>query len=84
MSTMVEEYVFSGELYPGNILKNAQQTDYLPLPSLKEADGVYKIQITNELLEIQHTDLAELLVVAIPGIQWPLPTKMEKYCFLGS
>ncbi len=61
-----EEFVFSGELYPGNIIKNAQQTDYLPLPALKDIDGAFKIQITNELLEIQHTDLAQLLVVSHP------------------
>ncbi len=61
-----QEFVFSGELYPGNIIKNAQQTDYLPLPALQHIDGVYKIQITNELLEIQHTDLAQLMVVSHP------------------
>jgi len=59
-----EEYVFSGELYPGNIIKNAQQTDYLPLPALKNSNGDYNVQITNELLEIQHTDLAQLLIVS--------------------
>ena len=62
-----QEFVFSGELYPGNIIKNAQQTDYLPLPALQQIDGVFKIQITNELLEIQHTDLAQLLVVSHPN-----------------
>ncbi len=61
-----QEYVFSGELYPGNIIKNAQRTDYLPLPALQHIDGDFKIQITNELLEIQHTDLAQLLVVSHP------------------
>jgi hypothetical protein len=61
-----EGYVFSGELYPGNIIKNAQRTDYLPLPALQHIDGVFKIQITNELLEIQHTDLAQLLMVSHP------------------
>ncbi len=79
-----EEYVFSGELYPGNILKNAQQTDYLPLPSLKEADGVYKIQITNELLEIQHTDLAELLVVKHPRNTIALTDKNGEVLLFGS
>ena len=61
-----EEYVFAGELYPGNIIKNSQQTDYLPLPALQDINGVSKIQITNELLEIQHTDLAQLMVVSHP------------------
>ncbi len=61
-----EEYVFSGELYPGNIIKNAQETDYLPLPVLKETDGKLNIRITNELMEIQHTDLAQLIEVSHP------------------
>ena len=61
-----EEYVFSGELYPGNIIKNAQETDYLPLPALQETDGKLNIRITNELLEIQHTDLAQLMEVSHP------------------
>lgn len=60
------EYVFSGELYPGNIIKNAQETDYLPLPALKETDGKLNIRITNELLEIQHTDLAQLMEISHP------------------
>ncbi|QBA64234.1 hypothetical protein [Muriicola soli] len=55
--------VFSGELYPGNIIKNAQQTDYLPLPLLQASDSELHLQITNELLEVQHTDLAQLMVV---------------------
>ena len=60
------EYIFAGELYPGNIIKNAQETDYLPLPALQNNQGQYNIQITNELLEIQHTDLAQLMVVSHP------------------
>ncbi|NNK11559.1 MAG: hypothetical protein HKP08_09475, partial [Flavobacteriaceae bacterium] len=55
--------VFAGELYPGNIIKNAQKTDYLPLPSLQEKNGALHLQITNELLEVQHTDLAQLVIV---------------------
>ena len=58
-----EDYVFNGELYPGNIIRNAQQLDYLKLNDLCEKDGLYKIRISNELLEIQHTDLVEMLVI---------------------
>lgn len=60
------EYVFAGELYPGNIIKNAQNIDFLKINDIREIDGEYRIKITNELLEIQHTDLAELLVVDHP------------------
>ena len=58
-----DNYVFVGELYPGNIIKNAQRTDYLKLPSPESKNPKYTLQITNELLEIQHTDLAQLIVV---------------------
>lgn len=60
------EYTFSGELYPGNIIKNAQNIDFLKLNGIKEINGEYLIKITNELLEIQNTDLAELLVIDHP------------------
>lgn len=60
------DYVFSGELYPGNIIKNAQNIDFLKLQNLQPSNGEYRIKITNELLEIQHTDLAELIVIDHP------------------
>ena len=59
-------WVFQGELYPGNIIENAQRTDYLPLGSLKDSDGRYRLRITNELREIQHTDQAVLMVLDHP------------------
>lgn len=58
-----EQWVFQGELYPGITIENAQKTDYIRLPAIKEVDGLYAIQISNELLEIQHTDEAILQVV---------------------
>ncbi|MDX1314257.1 MAG: hypothetical protein R3356_02040, partial [Eudoraea sp.] len=61
-----EQLVFQGELYPGNIIENAQKTDYIRLPAIKETDGLYMLEITNELLEIQHTDEAVLQVVDHP------------------
>ena len=56
-----EAYVFTGELYPGNIIRNAQNLDYLKLNNFCEKDGFYQVRVSNELLEIQHTDLVELL-----------------------
>jgi hypothetical protein len=61
-----DNYVFSGELYPGNIIKNAQQTDFLKLPDISLDNTTFTLQITNELLEVQHTDLAQLIVVDHP------------------
>ena len=57
-----EEYVFKGELYPGIITPNLQRTDYLPLNGIKPRDGYYDLKVTNELREIQHTDVLNLLV----------------------
>jgi hypothetical protein len=62
-----EAFVFQGELYPGNIVKNAQKTDYLRLPAIEAVDGRYTLSITNELQEVQHTDEAVLEVVDHPA-----------------
>lgn len=62
-----QKWVFEGELYPGNIYESAQRTNYLKLPNLVAIDGFYHLQITNELLEIQHTDEAVLEVVDHPN-----------------
>lgn len=61
------QIVFMGELYPGNIIREAQRTDYLLLPGIRPDQGKYSLIISNELKEIQHTDLTELLVVDHPS-----------------
>lgn len=60
------QLVFMGELYPGNIIRDAQRTDYLLLPGIQPEQGKYSLIISNELREIQHTDLAELMVIDHP------------------
>ena len=62
-----EGWAFQGELYPGNTRENAQVPNFMKLPAIAEKDGFYNIQITNELLEIQHTDEAVLEIVDHPG-----------------
>ncbi len=61
-----EEFIFTGELYPGIITANQERDDYLSLPNLTSNNDEYNIKITNELKEIQHTDLVELIVVEHP------------------
>lgn len=56
-------FAFTGELYPGAILPSLERTDYLPLPNFTAQNEEYELKITNELLEIQYTDLAQLVVV---------------------
>lgn len=62
-----EEYVFTGELYPGVLTANQQRDDYLMLPDLQEINNTCRIKITNELKEIQHTDVIQLLEIAHPS-----------------
>ena len=64
-----EGFVFEGEIFGGAIAKNLQREDFMPLPSLKPENGLYKIRISNELKEHQYTDLAQLLVVEHPADQ---------------
>jgi hypothetical protein len=60
------EYVFTGEIYSGSIYAPLERHDYLVLPDLVEVDGKYLLMISNELQEIQHTNLAELIVIDHP------------------
>jgi hypothetical protein len=60
------EYVFHGELYPGAITPNIQRDDYIPLPTFIPSGDDYIIKVTNELLEIQYTDLLQLIVLEHP------------------
>lgn len=61
-----DSYVFTGELYPGAILPSLERTDYLLLPEFNPDNGEYVLKITNELLEVQYTDLAELITIEHP------------------
>jgi len=61
-----QAYDFIGEIYSGAIYAQLERHDYLPLHSLVVADGEYRVRITNEVREIQHTNLIELLMVDHP------------------
>jgi hypothetical protein len=58
-----EEYTFIGEIYSGTIYPNLERHDYLPLQIPVSQEDEVEIRITNEVEEIQHTNLAELVVV---------------------
>lgn len=57
---------FAGEMYGGAIYSPLERDDYMPLPGFKPEDNQYQLKISNELLENQYTDLAELMVVQHP------------------
>ena len=52
-------YNLQGEIYSASIYQSLQKDDYLPL-KLESTAGDYKMKISNELQEIQHTDFAAL------------------------
>ncbi|HAQ17806.1 MAG TPA: hypothetical protein DCR40_01080 [Prolixibacteraceae bacterium] len=60
-----ENYQFAGEIYSGSIHKPLERNDYLKLPTYPGQQS-YTIKITNEVREIQHTNLLELMVVDHP------------------
>lgn len=56
-------YNFSGEIYSGATSLPLERDDYLPVRNLKPSDNLYRLRITNEVEEIQKTNLTELIVV---------------------
>ncbi len=56
-----------GEIYSGATAIPIERDDYLKLKSLRPVDDQYRIRITNEVKEIQNTNLAELLVFDHPS-----------------
>jgi hypothetical protein len=53
---------FEGEIYSGATAIPLERDDYLWLKNIKPVDNLYKISISNEVKEIQNTNLAELIV----------------------
>jgi len=58
-----ETFEFVGELYPGAILPTLERDDFIKLPNYNSNSNEFVIKISNELMEIQYTDLVELIVV---------------------
>ena len=61
-----DTFSFAGEIYGGAIYSSLERNDYLPLPGLRPVKGGYQLKISNELLERQYTNVAELLVAKHP------------------
>ncbi len=58
---------FEGEIYSGATAIPLERDDYLRLKSIKPVDNSYNIKLTNEVHEIQNTNLTELLVFDQPA-----------------
>lgn len=61
-----EHFVFTGEVFSGAIQPGLERHDYLLLPEIQPKEGEYLLQVTNEIREIQHINLMQLLVVDHP------------------
>jgi hypothetical protein len=61
------EYAFVGEIYSGATYPSLERHDYLALGDPELKDGQYSFKIANKVKEIQHTNLAELMVVDHPA-----------------
>jgi hypothetical protein len=56
-------YNFTGEIYSGATALPLERNDYLPIGGLKPIDNKYNLRITNEVNEIQKTNLTELVLI---------------------
>lgn len=75
----VDGYAFAGEIYSGAIYAPLERHDYLILPEIAGENGILKLKMTNELPEIQYTNLAELLVIDHGSGQETLVDKYGNY-----
>jgi hypothetical protein len=60
------QYIFDGEPYGGATMKGLERTDFSELEHLVAVDGQYRLRLTNEVDETQHTNSLALLVVDHP------------------
>ncbi|MDH4295850.1 MAG: hypothetical protein OEV74_06195 [Cyclobacteriaceae bacterium] len=61
-----DAYKFAGEMFGGAIYPALERDDYMPLPNLIPREEYFSLKISNELLERQYTNLANLVVVQHP------------------
>jgi hypothetical protein len=57
---------FVGDIYPGAVQPALERHDYLLLDPMSPRGDEYRLKLVNELKEVQHTNLAELVVCDHP------------------
>ena len=79
-----DEYTLQGEIFSGAIFPQLVRDDHLPLHLEPDKSGFLKVQISNELQEVQYTDLARLQVIThepnntiVPGLSGDLYSVMD-------
>ena len=58
-----ERYVLDGEPYGGATMRSLERTDWSELEHVVETGGRYRVLLTNELAEAQHTNSLQLMTV---------------------
>ncbi len=61
-----DNYRFAGEIFSGAIQPGLERHDYLRLEGIQPIDGRYHLKVTNEVKEIQHINLMQLLIIDHP------------------
>lgn len=61
-----QNFIFDAEPYGGATCPGLQRTEWCTLEHLREVNGEFRLKITNEVDETQHTDELKLLVVDHP------------------
>jgi hypothetical protein len=57
------QYEFTGEIFSGATFPSLERHDFLPLPGIKQDSGQYKLIVSNEVKEIQHINMLNLMAV---------------------
>ncbi len=76
-------YIFDAEPYGGATSVGLKRTEWCELEHLEEVDGEYRIRITNEVDETQHTDEVKLVVVDHPRGVKAVPDELGKVHTIG-
>jgi len=58
-----KEFSLQGEIYGGSIYPQLARHDYMPLKMAPKPGGTLQVKISNELHELQYTDMANLWVI---------------------
>ena len=61
------QFVLDGEPYGGAIARGLAREDWTELRNIRDVNGEYRVLMTNEADETQHTDLAELWIADHPA-----------------